>query len=170
VGSLESCQTDGVPQYPALAAVLPSLMSAQERRALPRRSVPDILMRITDAKTGQEAIHLVELKYCRDNAPEDAAEAAENQHAALVQAILTSTTVPTGRSVVLHKFILGVGGSVYQDVESALHTLGVERAATAELLRTLNAHAVRSLKEIWATRQRTLKTRGLLRTPRRGVG
>jgi hypothetical protein len=47
VGSLESCQSDGTPHYPALAAVLPSLMSAQERRALPRRSVPDILMRIT---------------------------------------------------------------------------------------------------------------------------
>jgi hypothetical protein len=58
VGSLESCQTDGVPHYPALAAVLPSLMSEQERLALPRRSVPDIMMRITDAKTGHEAIHL----------------------------------------------------------------------------------------------------------------
>jgi hypothetical protein len=66
--------------------------------------------------------------------------------------------------------MLGVGGSVYQDMESALHTLGVERAAAAALLRTLNAHAVRSLKEIWTTRQRTLKTRGLLRMPRRGVG
>jgi hypothetical protein len=112
-------------------------MSERERRALPRRSVPDILMRITDAKTGREAIHLVELKYCRDNAPEDAAQAAETQHAALMQAILTSTTAPPGRSVVLRKFILGVGGSVYQDMESALHTLGVERAAAADLLRTL---------------------------------
>jgi hypothetical protein len=36
--------------------------------------------------------------------------------------------------------------------------LGVERAAAADLLRTLNAHAVRSLKEIWTTRQRPLKT------------
>jgi hypothetical protein len=130
-------------------------MSEQERRALPRRSVPDILMRITDAKTGHEAIHLVELKYCRDNAPEDAAQIAENQHAALMQAILTSTTAPPGRSVALHKFILGVRGSVYQDMssrprrkQSTLHTLGVERAAAAVLLHTLNAHVVRGLKEI----------------------
>jgi ribonuclease HI len=84
-GSLESCQTDGTPHNPARAAALPSLMSQQERRALPRLSVPDIMMRITDAKTGHEAIQtLVELKYCRNNAPEDAAQAAENQHAALM--------------------------------------------------------------------------------------
>jgi hypothetical protein len=124
-------------------------------------------MRITDAKTGREAIHLVELKYCRDNAPEDAAQAAENQHAALMQAIQTSTTAPPGRSCCTNS---GVGGSVYQGMESALHTLGVERAAAADILRTLNAHAVRSLKEIRTTRQRTLKTRGLLRMPRREVG
>jgi hypothetical protein len=59
---------------------------------------------------------------------------------------------------------------VYQGIETALHTLGVERAAAADLLRTLNAHALRNLKEIWTTRQRTLKTRELLRRPRRGVG
>jgi hypothetical protein len=121
VGSLESCQSDGIPHYSALTAALPSLMSEQERRPLPRRSVPDILMRITDAKTGREAIHLVELKYCRDNAPEDAAQAAENQHAALMQAILTSTTAPPGRSVVLHKFIRGGGLRVSRCGKRAAH-------------------------------------------------
>ena len=89
-----------------------------------------------------------------------------------MQALLTSKKTPAHakRSVVLHKLILRVGGSVYQDMESSLHTLGVDRAAAAELMRTLNTHAVQSLKEIWTTRQRTLKTRGLLKVPRRGVG
>jgi hypothetical protein len=113
---------------PHWQAALPSLMSEQERRALPRRSVPDILMRITDAKTGHEAIHLVELKYCRDNAPEDAAQAAENQHSALMQSIPTSTTAPTSRSVVLHKFRLGVGAACTKAWKESRHTLGVERA------------------------------------------
>jgi ribonuclease HI len=172
LGSEDNCQADGVKHYPTLAQALPRLMSEQERRALPRWSVPDIVMHTTDEKTGRETIHLVELKYCRDNAPEDVAQAAQNQHAGLMQAIRTSQTARphAHRSGVLHKFALGVGGSVYQDMEASLRTLGVDRAAAADLLRTLNAHAVRSLKEIWATRQRTLKARGLLRLPKRGVG
>ena len=172
VGSPDNCQADGVQHYPTLANALKDLMSAQEVHAPPRRRVPEIVLRITDARTHHEVIHLIELKYCRDNAPEDAAQAAENQHAALMQALLTSQKTPAHaeRSVVLHKLILGVGGSVYKDMESSLHTLGVDKAAAAELMRTLNTHAVQSLKEIWTTRQRTLKTRGLLKVPRKGVG
>jgi hypothetical protein len=108
---------DGTPHYPALAAALPSLMSEQERRALPRRSVPDIVTGITDAKNRTRGDSLVELKYCRIHLVEvkyyrkkTPPRPQKNQHAALMQAIVPSNTAPPGRSVVLHKFTLEVGG------------------------------------------------------------
>ena len=170
LGSKESCQEDGVRHYPTLASVISNLLSERERRALSRDSVPDIVMRTIEGNT--ETIHLVELKYTRDNAPEDAAEAAAHQHEALALAIQRSETTPrhTKRKVEMHKIILGMGGSIYTELEGTLHKLGVERTAAANLMRALNTHAVRSLKEIWTTRQRMLKTTAAHRLPKRGVG
>jgi len=109
----------------------------------------------------------VELKYTRDNAPEQAADKAEQQHAELLKALQTHNT---NRNVKLHSIALGMGGSIEQKLEHVLAELGVVRNRAQQTLQTLNTHAVNSLHAIWQTRQHALHEKGVLYRARQGPG
>jgi hypothetical protein len=89
---------DGVIHQPTIevAAKAHRLLNASKvksLRATKKWSLPDILMVVPPKEAkGKTTIHLVELEYTRDNAPEEAADKAEQQHAELVKALQTHNT------------------------------------------------------------------------------
>jgi hypothetical protein len=101
----------------------------------------------------------VELKYTRDNAPEEAADKAEQQNAELVKALQTHNA---NCNVKLHSIALGMGGTIEQKLEHVLAELGVVSSRAKQTLQTLNTHAGNSLHAIWRTRQHALHEKGVL--------
>ena len=173
VGSAPACEHDGVTHHPTFSTAveehaLLSPTTVASLRTHKHWSVPDILMIVPQKATGgKPTIHLLEIKYSRDNAPEEAAVQAGQQHAELVAALRRDNP---RHHVKLHNIILGMGGSIDRALERTLAELGVKGNRAKQTLRALNTHAVTSLHAIWRARQHALGEKGVLYRARQGRG
>ncbi len=73
----------------------------------PRQPSRDV-RKVHELNVNLREIHLVEVKYCEDTRPGHRLEASKKQHKVLCKRLKA-----TGKKVILHTILLGVGGSIY---------------------------------------------------------
>jgi len=115
-----------------------------------------------DLPESERRIILIEIKYCSDTDPSEQKEKALRQHAALVQ-----TLAGTGANVQVVPFLLGVGGTVYDELtRQPLLSLGVPSTAITKVLNKLNRLAAKWAASLVGTRRQLEHTEGRARWAR----
>jgi hypothetical protein len=152
------------------ATRIPPWVYMQRRNAVPSVNVkrkwdayrPDMLLvagtnRVPIKRRGAD---IVEVKYCRDtdrsqqemrahvqhNAPRDAGGSPNS----LVQSLIDAGYKPS--NVRLHVILLGVGGTIYHSMHTALRHLGLKKQASDRLAGKLHRHATVYTRKIMQTK------------------
>ena len=101
----------------------------------------------------------MEIKYCRDTDRSQQEARAQLQHNApsttgttcsLVQSLIDAGYRPS--KVRLHVILLGVGGTVYHSMHTALHQLGLKKQPADRLAVKLHIHATVYARRIMQTK------------------
>jgi hypothetical protein len=143
VGRKELLEQDGLGHLPHTIPdwiLPPSIRDQEERMRLKQKFKPDALMVLgpsNNAMCKDSIVYVIELKYCQDTDPTQQECRAQCQHADLMSHLIEWW----GCKVQLIPLMLGVGGTIYSEMQAKFVLLGVEGAAYNNLAQTLNALA-----------------------------
>jgi hypothetical protein len=160
-------QGDGVAgvKHRRFAKRIPSWVYTKRRNATPSLQTkqkwdkfrPDMLLISGTDKVPiyKREADLVEVKYCRDTDRSQQEARAHSQHNApqsssLLQSLVDARYRPS--KVRLHVILLGVGGTVYHSMHTALKQLGVKKTAADRLATKLHVHATVYTRRIMQTK------------------
>ena len=115
-----------------------------------RVSRPDMLIAHRLDAPHLAAIHIVEIKYCRDTDRAGQTTAGMEQHALLVEKLKKAYPVPA--VVELHVITLGVTGTIYNDMLVMLGEMKVDKQEALRCAKKLHLHAVDYVKRIMQTK------------------
>jgi hypothetical protein len=105
-------------------------LQATSRATNPRQHRP------IDLSKPRRDIHLVEIKYCEDNRPQNQLNAAKEQHKDICNIL-------QGASNTLHIILLGVGGTIYNThTLKPFKELGLDFQRVKKLASMLHVHSV----------------------------
>jgi ribonuclease HI len=123
-----------------------------------RVSRPDILIAHDLHVPHQAAIHIVEIKYCRDT--DRAVRQADGtaQHELLVRKLKEKYHLPW--QVSLHVITLGVTGTIYTDMLEMLKEMQVDTREAQRCAKKLHVHAVNYVQRIMHTKWNQEHARG----------
>jgi hypothetical protein len=102
---------------------------------------------------------VIEIKYCRDTDRTQQETRAHLQHNAppnegtpdsLINSLITAGYRPS--KIRLHVILLGVGGTIYHSMHTALKQLGLKKQASDRLAGKLHKHATVSARRIMQTK------------------
>jgi hypothetical protein len=132
----------------------PRKLTDAERERLDRFR-PDIFI-----QHDMTTFHIVELKCCKDTAPEKQRQKAMNQHKELV-AELRSLFGGQPITVLIHPIMIGVTGTIYNEFYDTMDLLGVSKAEAKRCAAAMHIIAVSYVDTITTTKWQQ---------ERRGVG
>ncbi len=156
VGSEEKIVAAGLPYKGTNvpSSLFPASWTEKELKAAQKRLKPDAIVKVK-GRGGQEVVHIVEVKYCRDTDRSQQEQRAEQQHQELCEAIEGA-----GHTIKRSTILIGVGGTVYKDTLQTLIDLGVDRKEARQALEEVHLYTVRQV-------HRVLKIRRLKEAARR---
>jgi hypothetical protein len=128
------------------ATILPQGLPEARIKALQRKLKPDALL-IADDGRGRTRAWVVEVKYCRDTDRTAQEARAQEQHRELQQLLAQA-----GHQADLVTLTVGVGGTIYNDTNAKLQTLGVSKEDAAKALTEAHLYSARWVRRMMAAR------------------
>jgi ribonuclease HI len=113
---------------------------------------PDIMMVTGGPRkpVHKRHVHIVEIKYCRDTEWQRQEQRATNQHDVLADHL---ARIGYQRPRIhRHTILLGVGGTIYKDMHTALQQVGVNKRRGKLLASKLHRHAIAQIEIIMHTK------------------
>lgn len=143
-GSQERREEDGIRAATSIPDwVLPRGTEGEQLRRLKNTLKPDILLQVRGARGQPDTLKIIEVKYCKDTDKSQQEEWAAKQHKKLI-----GLMEEAGHKVEQETILLGVGGTIYKDLQSQLENMGVAKPRALKLMHKLSAHAVTQMQQI----------------------
>ena len=143
----EPSLTSTVPKW-----LLPRILNIRQKQDLKRTTKPDMILaqarKDIMSKRKKYNVTMVEIKYCRDTDPMQQSDKARQQHKQLQRLL-----VKAGHKVKIVTIMLGVGGTIYQDIKPKLIQLGIDPIAAKTVISKLHKFAATSIKQVMAVRR-----------------
>jgi hypothetical protein len=162
VGSRDKMRDAGLLTEPSLPRwTFPDHLHPEMIQHYSKKLKPDGMVIVcekgyTNKMTAGAVVHVIELKYCSDTQPEKQQGRADTQHAELIGLLKTWWSC----TVHMHVILLGVGGTIYANLEQTMRMLGVDGHAFERLATDLNMNAIQYIEKAILFRRAQLAAGG----------
>ena len=143
---LRSHPRDRIPE-----TALPDSMPAHVKELMRRQSIPDAFLYRPAADDQSAEYWIVEIKFCRDTDKDGKLAQAEEQHRGLYDALREADRMATVHYTPL---VIGVAGSIFQDLNTKLLALGVNGQDLKATMKAVHLKTTKLLHWIYTTKQK----------------